>query len=133
MKNEKMRNIIVQGWRAMLLILMTMTSVFILQGTMEGKLQAWAQKGGVAELWGSIIFFGFAAVMPFLVGMWEAKAFRWIVFAITLLWTLLFVVFLILSLSEALGPYYPVLYIVHDIVAIWTTVIAYKWARLKEE
>jgi len=132
MNSERMRNIIAHGWIAMLFLLMTMTVVWILQGAMEGNLQAYAQEEGISGLWNWAIFFSIAAVMPFFVRIWQGKAFRWIVFGITSLWTIVFIGSWVIEGVAAATAYLILINVVHHIVAVWTTVIAYKWARIEE-
>ena len=148
-KNEKMSNTIIQGWRAMLLILMTMTIIWMLTGAMYGKLQSFAQEQGNAGLWNWTIFFSTAAIIPFFIKRFKGKVFKWVIFVITFLWTLIFftaspclfnVIKWLLGIGKvsppyhpAPGPYIPFLYLIHHIVAVWTTIIAFKWAKLNNE
>jgi len=132
MKSERMRNIIAQGWLSILLILITMAIVSVLQDVLDGNLQgALNARGGHKELWYTTILFIVAAAMPFLIKIFEAKTFKWTVFVITLLWTLSFMVSWVRDRVTAQGHYYHLLFLAHSIVSIWTTIVAYNWARLK--
>lgn len=130
MNETKMRDIISAGWLAMLLLMMTMTMVWILEGTQTGKLTQWVKQ---EPLWIWPAFFGLEAIMVFLVRVLNLRWFRWLVFVVLVYWTLIFVgTTWILELREDLGraPYYVILKALRNVISIYITWIAWRWARL---
>jgi hypothetical protein len=114
----------------MLLLLMTQTIVWILASSMKGNLQNNIGEEGITGIWQWSIFFSLAAVMPFLIRRFNGKTFKWITFVITVLWT---IIFLGTLFTESRAAYLNIMLITHDIIAVWTSIIAFKQAKWKEE
>ena len=131
MSEANMREIISTGWLAMLLIMMTMTLLFVLEGVKTGELANWLAE---ATLWPWAAFFGLAIAMLFLVRVMDARWFRWVVFAVLVLWTLKWGSSWIQELVEDLGrpPYYIILKTLRNILSVYITWIAWRWVQSRD-
>jgi hypothetical protein len=130
-KAETLRNLMVQGWRTMPILLITQLLLWMLAGTIQGNLQSTAMEEFGKEdgaLWMVSAFFIIAIVMPFLIKAFRNIVFRWVVFAISLVWAIMNIA----SLFDPGRPgYLMIILLTHDIIAIWTAIIAFRWARLQ--
>lgn len=129
-KPEMLRNLIIQGWRTMQVLLITQVIMWMITGIIQGNLQSSAIEEfgkGTEFLWIGSVLFIIAIVMPFLTGAFQSTVFRWVVFAISLAWALLYIA----SLFDPDRPgYLMIILLSHDVVAVWTTIVAFRWARL---
>lgn len=132
-KSEMLRNLIVQGWRTMPILLIAQLMLWMLAGIIQGALQSSAIEEfgkGNGFFWMGSVLLVIAIIMPFLTRAFRHIAFRWAVFAVSLAWTLMYIV----SLFDPERPgYLMIILLSHDIVAVWTTLAAFRWARCNGE
>ena len=124
---EKLQNIIAFGWVGMLAAYL---ASFMMRIIINGP-EALSQDIGIT--WPMIVFFYIFILIPISVKIFQAIAFRWTVFVVTLLYTLLFSAHVITNLF-VIGTPVPIvmLFALIPILGIWGAVAAFKWARLKE-
>ena len=120
--NGKLRDIVAYGWIGLLLAQLATFITSILASGIESI----TANVNPPAIWAMTVFTCINLLMPMAIRTFEAGAFRWVVFGLTVLYTVIF--FLHLFIGQAT----PVvaLRLIMMIMGGWATVAAFKWARL---
>jgi hypothetical protein len=130
MGSPKLQGIISQGWVGRLFLLLLMMLTEITEFGMKGDLSPLRSDPGKGGLWFIVIAASANALIQVSVKTFDSAPFRWFIFALSFLYTLIFVGHQTthLMLGEGFDIHF-VLDLVHHILGIWSTVAAYKWSR----
>jgi len=131
---DKLRNMVVQGWAGMLFLLFLMTLVDLDLLGMSGDFSALNVDPGTGGLWFVVIMACINVLIQISVRAFENKPFRWLVFAVSVIYTLLFVIHQVEHMSSVFVlDYHFVIDMVHHTLGIWASVAAFRWAMLSEK
>ena len=120
--NGKLRDIVAYGWIGLLLAQLATFITTILASGIESI----TANVSPPAIWAMTVFTCINLLMPMAIRTFEVRAFRWIVFGLTILYTVIF--FLHLFIGQATPVV--VLRLIMMIMGGGATVAAFKWARL---
>jgi hypothetical protein len=136
MKNleNKYQNIVVQGWVAMLFLLLTMFITDIVELAMKGdytSTSAFLSKDpGMDGLWFLAFLICFNVLVQMAIRTISCLKFRWLTLALTISYGLFFLAHQVIHLLNGEGyDIHFVIDVTHHIIAIWATCGAYKWLK----
>ena len=130
--NIKIRSVITKGWSGMLFVLLLMMITDLIECGMKNDFSLLLKDPGISGLYLIVIMAITNVIVQISVFTFENKIFKWTVFVLSMLYTLLFVAHQVdhLMAGEGIDMHF-FLDITHHLLGIWTTIYAYKWARLR--
>ncbi len=131
----KYQNIVVQGWVAMLLLLLTMFITDIIELAITGDYNRTSEfllkDPGINGLWFLSCLICINVLVQMMVRSISRKKCRWLIFTLTACYGLFFLGHQIFHLINGEGyDIHFVLDTTHDIVAVWALWASYKWATI---
>lgn len=120
--NGKLRNIVTYGWIVLLLAHLAIFNISILTVGLETI----TANVNPPAIWAMTVFISINLLMPLAIQTIEAGVFRWVVFGLTVLYT---VIFFLHIFADTTAPIIT-LRIIMIIGSGWAAVAAFKWARL---
>jgi len=120
-----MRNIIATAYIAMVLIMLCMFNTFLIEAIVADD---WSfireHLAGFPNI-GRAVIFALLIIVPIMVRSTNHAAARWAIFIITAIWTVMWT----MGLFEVRPAARILLYMTNEAIAIYTSVIAFLWAR----
>jgi len=124
--------VVAQGWILMFLAFLCVNLIEFVNASTNGRLGFFMTREGGAALRVMVTLMLVHAFVPMLVVHFRARAFRWTIAALTMLFGLLMMAHeaahLLLVRDRPFG-FFDLLDITHHALALWVSAIAVRWAR----
>jgi hypothetical protein len=124
------RNIISKGWSGMLFLLFFMMLSDLVNCGMNNDFSLLTKDPGISGLWFIAIMTMVNVCVQIAIQTFDNRIFRWVVFGLTVVYTLLFVAHQAIHIAAGEGiDIHFFLDLTHHILGVWAAVFAYKWAK----
>jgi hypothetical protein len=134
MKNDnlKVRSIIIKGWSGMLFLLLLMMITDLVECGMKNDFTLLLRDPGISGLNFIVIMTVTNVLVQIALLTFENKKFKWFVFVLTLLYTLVFIGHQAnhLIAGEGIDIHF-FLDLTHHLLGIWATIFAFRWTQIK--
>ena len=132
MKEEKIRNIIVQGYVGMLFLLVMMTVSDLTLAGLSQNFNLLQNDPGTVGLWMTAVLLCINVLIQIAIRTFDGRKFRQSIYAASIIYMLLFVAHQVFHFAVGDGVTVDLIYdTTHHILGIWVIIYAYKWAKLK--
>lgn len=131
---ENLRRSIIVGWINLLQLIVVMFLVSLVRSAIANDFTSFGKDPGNLGLDIMIVIFSIYAVMPVLVKMFDARAFRWLLVGVSIFFLLLFIAHQITHMVVDKMPLniYHLLDFSHHLIMVWVIFCTIQWARLAE-
>lgn len=133
-KTEYFRNMVAQGWTAMLLVFLANIVMDIVRVTVQGNPVPWAEHMGMAGVQFILVVLSVYALMPMLIRTISVRWFRYAMVGVSAFMGLFVAAHEVSHLVAADKPFglLHALDLTHHVLSAWTVIAAVMWARQKE-
>jgi len=128
---QKLKNILVQGWVGMLFLLFLMILTDLVEFGMRSDFTSLNSDPGIAGLWFIVIFSSVNVLMQISIQTFDSKGSRWVFLFITVIYTFIMIAHQLNHLVTGEGfDMHFVLDVTHHILGIGASIAAYKYVKL---
>lgn len=129
--SENYRQSVVIGWVNLLQLVVVMFVISLLKSAIENDFTPFGRDPGIMGMNIMIVVFTIYAVIPILVKMFDAQAFRWFIVGISIFFLLFFIAHQLTHMIVDKMPLnlYHLLDFAHHFIILWVIVSAIRWAR----
>jgi len=132
MNTTKWRNIIIQGWSGMLFLIIFMMLTDIIECGMKTDFTLLQSDPGINGLWFIVIVASVNVLVQISIKTFDGYYFRWGIFVLTIIYTLIFVAHQCIHLANGEGfDMHFVFDVIHHTLGIWATIAAFQWVKVK--
>ena len=132
MKEENIRNIIVQGYVGMLFLLIMMTVSDLTLAGLSQNFDLLQNDPGTVGLWMAAVLLCINVLIQIAIRTFDGRKFRQSIYVASIIYMLLFIAHQLFHFAVGDGVTIDLIYdTTHHILSIWVIIYAYKWAKLK--